>query len=273
MKNSRLYSFMDNENGFNLYFLEGQKLIHDIVLTHNIGPIAFPFYRNTVLSSQMMSVFLKAGEGFGVYIDSESPYFRFKIEMHHNGKMRTLLLPEEFDAFPDQLTGKSRFTKIYPGKPPYTSIIEMKEYQSDQIINAILKDSYQVQAKTHISEFGDQCIMISKLPSLGGHKSNKNSNLTLEEYYQQKKSLITDLLKQFPDDIEKIVHHFESDQFAYLHSKEIEFSCPCSKEQMISGLYSLGKVELENIFKEGEVELRCDYCNSIYNISKKDIHT
>jgi molecular chaperone Hsp33 len=31
---SRLYSFLDHKNGFNINFLEGQKLIHDLVLLH-----------------------------------------------------------------------------------------------------------------------------------------------------------------------------------------------------------------------------------------------
>ena len=47
--------------------------------------------------------FLKPGESLGFYIDSEEPYFRFKIELSNTGTFRTLLLPEEFENFPDKI--------------------------------------------------------------------------------------------------------------------------------------------------------------------------
>ncbi len=78
---SRQYSFICNKNGFTISVIEGNSLINNISKMHNIGPHALNFYRKTVLSSLQMVNFLKPGENLGFYIDSEEPFFRFKIEL------------------------------------------------------------------------------------------------------------------------------------------------------------------------------------------------
>src|SRR5437762_2587208 len=117
---SRLYSFLDHKNGFNIHFLEGQKLIEDLVLTHPLQGSGFAYFRDSILGILPIIFFLKPGESLGIYIDSEDPYFRLKIETGSTGHTRTLLLPEEFNLFPMKITGKVRVTKIFPNqKAPY----------------------------------------------------------------------------------------------------------------------------------------------------------
>ena len=88
---SRLYTFIDEPREFALYFLEGQRLIHDLAVVHAIRGDGFAYFRDTVLSVQPMIALLKGGEQFGFYIDSEQPYFRLKIEAAHGGATRCAL--------------------------------------------------------------------------------------------------------------------------------------------------------------------------------------
>jgi molecular chaperone Hsp33 len=113
LANSRLYSFLDHKNGFNIHFLEGQKLIHDLVLLHPMQRQGFAYFRDTFLGLLPIIFFLKPGESLGIYIDSENPYFRLKIETNSSGHTRTLLLPEEFNLFPEKITGNIRISKIF----------------------------------------------------------------------------------------------------------------------------------------------------------------
>ena len=71
---SRLYSFLDHKNGVNLHFLEGQKLIHDLVLLHPMQGNGFAYFRDTLLGIMPIVFFLKPGENLGIYIDSCLPY-------------------------------------------------------------------------------------------------------------------------------------------------------------------------------------------------------
>ena len=56
---SRLYSFLDHKEGFNVHFLEGQKLIHDLVLLHPMKGSGFAYFRDTFLGLMPIIFFLR----------------------------------------------------------------------------------------------------------------------------------------------------------------------------------------------------------------------
>ena len=49
LPDSRLFSFMDSENSFTVHFLEGQKLIHDLAMIHEVKGSGFAYFRDTIL--------------------------------------------------------------------------------------------------------------------------------------------------------------------------------------------------------------------------------
>jgi molecular chaperone Hsp33 len=273
LKPSRLYSFLDNGRGFSLYFLEGQKLISDIALLHNLRGRGFHFLRDSLLSSVQLINYLKIGESLGFYIDSDEPYFRFKIEASFTGKMRTLLLPAEFNEFPEILNGKIRTVKMFTdSSSPYTSITEAKNLKTKYMINNVIDQSYQIKAKNIISDESDQSILISKLPPLNSKKVIQESSLSVDEYILNIQKSVNEIFSNALNDVETIVNSFETLGLSYLTSKEISLDCPCSKEQMVSNLYKLTQGDIDSLFEEEEsVEVKCDYCKTFYDISKKDM--
>ena len=54
--------------------------------------------------------------------------------------------------------------------------------------------------------------------------------------------------------------------------ENILFKCKCSRERSLGALNLLGKDEIRKIIKEdGKAELRCHFCNNLYNINKEDL--
>lgn len=272
MKESRMYSFLDSQNGFSINFLEGQKLIHDLVITHNIQSGALSYYRDTVLTFQQMLNFLKSGETLGLYIDSEQPYFRFKMEMNASGQMRTLLSPEKFDQFPVELSGMFRVTKVSPKGKPYNTITKMTQTPSKELINQVLKESYQTNSCVELSATGDQSLMITKMPATNVDKVAEHGDIGLNEYLLKNKKLILELFNSCPDDIAEIIKFFESHNFLHIGNKEVRFHCSCSKERMIANLILLNESDLDHIFEEKErIEVNCDYCNTKYPVNRSEL--
>lgn len=59
-----------------------------------------------------------------------------------------------------------------------------------------------------------------------------------------------------------------------LETKEISFTCNCSKERLEKVLISLGQEEIENIIAEqGQAELRCHFCNECYIFTKEELQS
>lgn len=269
---SRLYSFLDHKNGFNIHFLEGQKLIHDLVLLHPMKGSGFAYFRDTFLGLLPIVFFLKPGESLGLYIDSENPYFRLKIETNSAGHTRTLLLPEEFNFFPMKITGKVRVTKIFPNNAaPYTSVLELNDVETKEVVNRIFNESYQTNSEVIVSEMTDQSVMVTKLPPINTN-SVIDETVSRKEFIKKHTPFFRDVFESATDDIEKIVKTFEDKGFSYLGSRQIDFYCPCSKDRMVLNLRGLYQGDLDELFAEkNTVEIKCDYCRKIYEITKAEV--
>lgn len=269
---TRLYSFLDPKNGFNVHFLEGQKIIHDLVLLHPMQGSGFAYFRDMVLGLLPIIFFLKPGEGLGLYIDSENPYFRLKIETNSAGHTRTLLLPEDFNQFPMKLTGQVRVSKIFPGnRSPYTSVLQLNDVDSKGVINQILTESYQTNSEVIVGEVSDQSVMVTKLPPLNTN-SHIDESESRKEFIRKHTPFFRHMFESATSDIEQIVKEFEAQGMAYLGSRQIEFFCPCSQERMVLNLRGLYSQDLDSLFAEGDpIEVKCDYCRKVYHISKGDV--
>jgi len=271
LANSRLYSFLDHKNGVNLHFLEGQKFIHDLVLLHPMAGNGFAYFRDTLLGLMPIIFFLKPAESLGMYIDSEEPYFRLKIETNSAGHTRTLLLPESFNQFPDKITGKMRITKITHNATPYTSMIDLNGLGTKEIINQVLTESYQTNSEVIVSTQSDQSIMVTKLPPINVN-SNVDETISRKDYIKKNQKFFQDIFDMALDDIEKIVEKFEQNGLAYLGSRQIDYFCPCSQERMVLNLRGLYSKDLDELFTEKDtVDIKCDYCRKEYVISKADL--
>ncbi len=271
---SRIYSFIDQKEGFVLYFFEGQKVIHDLAIAQGVQGEGFHFFRDATLALQHLINFLKPGEGFGVYIDSENPYLRLKLEMSDQGQMRAILLPDDLQSLPRKLTGKIRTVKLVPGdKNPYTSLIQFIDNSFADIINKLLKESYQLDSAVYLSANSDQSLMISKLPDIDVNKVETNYRLKLNEYYFQKKKFIEEVFSRNLEEYSEIQAAFENESLNFLGTREIKFKCNCSRDRMISGLWAVIKSNgIENVFEDNESEIttKCDYCKTEYRIAKTE---
>lgn len=274
LQESRLYSFIDQKEGFTLHFLEGQKLIHDLAVIHSNTGGGFAYFRDAILSIQLMISYLKPGEGLGVYLDSQDPYFRLKVEMSDQGQMRTLLLPEDFNQFPKSITGNCRVVKTVPNEAhPYTSIIELDHVDFHQVVNNILRESYQFKSEIFLSDVSDQSVMLLKLPEINIDKVETSYTLSVAEYWNKIQDKIQELFNKHTDDYETVQKSIEAMGLLYLGSKEIKFKCTCSRERMVKGIRTLiASNGIDHIFApdESEIETKCDYCKTSYLLLKKE---
>jgi molecular chaperone Hsp33 len=268
---SRLYSFLDRNYGFSLYFLDAQLLIHDLVLREKLQTQAFQYYRDNLCGFIHIINFLKPSEGVGIYIDSDLPYFRFKIEANWQGLYRTLLLPEDFNQFPEKVTGALRMSKIITGgKQPYNSILKIENEKSTELFNHLLETSYQVKAKCLISNISDQSLLINKLPPTQIDRELPDSDLSLEGYILQYNKSFNEIFAQGLNEVSTVVEAFEKLGLNYLSSKEIRFKCSCSKESMMFHIAALNQNDLEHVFSEEKIDVKCDYCKTQYDISQAE---
>lgn len=270
-KPSRLLTFLDEKNGFSLSILDARELIAELAVLHKLQGNGFEYLRDSILTALPMITFLKAGEGFGLYIDSSKPYFRLKIEANSLGNMRTLLIPETFCEFPEKIYGQGRLSKTY-ANTPYTSVIPLKGISFHNVVNSILKNSYQVQSEVRLINQADFSILVMKLPALNVNKVTIDQTLSLPEYWLKYQSSFNHILSQNPSE-EQIQKEMENLSYQYLQGRDVQFSCPCSRDRMILNLKGIASHSIDELFEEGKETLttHCDYCKKSYTISRAEL--
>ena len=96
--------------------------------------------------------------------------------------------------------------------------------------------------------------------------------MNLEEIITDFAPIIAKANQMIIGSTQSIIQYFEENDFRYLGSKEVSFHCPCSKERMIENLFTLQSIDRDSLFEDdSSIEIRCDYCNTIYTVLKTDL--
>ncbi len=271
---SRLLSFINHQTGFSLNFLEGSKLIEDLVLLHEQELRGFSYLRDFVLMGEHLMSYLKHQETMGIFIDSETPYLRLKLEISAIGHTRTLLLPENLQDIPTTINGYCRLVKVNPFQnEPYTSFIRLENLALKEAITLALKQSYQVNSQLSLSSTSDQSVMISRLPDIQVDKQIRESRPSLESETSRMLPAIEQIYNRTTTNQESIVAELEKLGYEYISGQDVELTCSCEHARMVSGIASLSHSEsLDNLYEgANSIEVKCDYCKTLYQISRDEV--
>ncbi len=271
---SRLYTFIDSQSNHLVYFLEGQKIIEDLAVIQQLKGVSFQSFRDFLMHAVFLNVFIKPQETLGIYIDSTSPYFRFKLEMNADGQYRSLFLPNELTDDIHKINGLCRISKVLPSQTePYNSVVEVKDSELEEIIGQVLSTSYQVSGNFYPSDKVDQNLFISKLPKKNVDQIQATPEITTVDYIKEKASFFERTYQRNMTDEMAIVAAFKKEGFEYLQSKEINFQCQCSRNHLLKGLLAvLRTTSIDQLFgDDSSIETRCDYCKMHYQFDKEEI--
>jgi redox-regulated HSP33 family molecular chaperone len=269
---SRLYTFIDGPREHALYFLEGQRLIHDVVMTHSVQGLGLSFFRDVILSVQPMISLLGGGEQLGFYIDSESPLFRLKIETTHDGDTRCTLVPEDLSRFPDDMHGVVRVDRrSATGAAPYQSILAIEGLALDEVVNRVLRDSWQMPCRVVVSDASDQSVLLHQLPPLRSDDTSRFSPEALDARLGELRDGLDLTLGRAALDPGEIEAAFASLGFRLIASRGVRLRCACSAAKVIKSLRLVG--DRGELFAPGQSQLEviCEYCKRRFLISRKDL--
>jgi len=271
---SRLYTFVDEGVENAIFFLEGQRLVFDLARIHPIVGSGFAYFRDAVLSLQPMLAFLKRGEQIGLYIDSEDPLFRLKIESSFHGHTRCSLMPEEFHEFPEAVRGVARVVKLYADqRPSYSSIVKLEGSTLGEIVNRVLQASYQVPSIVLVSQQADQSAMLHRLPSTDS--SEENPVAVTNALRERLAAPLEKIFARGLEDAAEIEAAFREIGYRLIATRPVQFRCSCSHERMVRNLRLVAETNggIDHLFdpEEEELETTCDYCKRTYRIQREDV--
>jgi redox-regulated HSP33 family molecular chaperone len=205
------------------------------------------------------------------------PPFRLKIETAFHGDTRCALMPEGFHEFPGAVRGVARLLKLYPdNRPPYTSVIHLDGLSLGDMVNGVLRSSFQSGSVILVSRDADQSAMLHRLPPVGRHGDRDDDPVAAVERFRR--SIEAPLAKLFARALtgrEELHAAFEALGFHPLASRPVRLRCGCSRDRMLRNLRLVadGDAGLDELFGAGRpsLEVTCDYCKTRYRVTRDDL--
>lgn len=146
--------------------------------------------------------------------------------------------------------------------------------QSEQTLTAIRLGVGRIAMPSKPDAWRGGGIMIQRLPEIGGQKLEPTHN-ALDDWER-----LSTLLNTTQDDelIDAMVgadrllfRLFHEERVRLFDAREIEFSCRCNRERIENLLKTFGYAEVQDLIVDGKVEVRCEFCNGLYEFDQVDL--
>jgi len=239
---------------------------------------------------------LTAGSLMGAMMKNESDSLTLKID--GGGIAKSVVVTAHSDASVKGYIGnpKAELPPNSKGKLDVSGIVG-KNGNLTIIRDLGLREPYVGNVPIYTGEIGDDLAYYfttsEQVPSAVGLGVLVDKDLSIKAaggfiiqmmpgYNELTADLLTYRLEEIPSitklisdgmDAEGILNYiFEDMDLKIVGEMKPEYKCDCSRERVEKALISIGKKELQEIYKDNKTEeLKCNFCNKAYNFTHKDI--
>ncbi|NBT34811.1 MAG: Hsp33 family molecular chaperone HslO [Betaproteobacteria bacterium] len=163
-----------------------------------------------------------------------------------------------------------------PGQRPYQGIVAFEGEALAGAIESYMSQSEQLPTRLWLASDGQVAggLLLQQMPQVGGTARGASDPARREDAWNRL-CLLADTvapseLMHTPPGL--LLHQlFWEESARVLDTRHPRFECPCSRARVGRMLAGLGQDEVESILQErGEVETRCDFCNTLYRFDAID---
>ena len=282
MKESNILMAVARNRRVRILMAETTKLCEDARLTHDLYPTSNAAMGRVLSIAALMGAMLKrADEKVTIEINGGGPIGTILVEARGDGNLKgfvgdnTIYMKYNSNnkLAVGLAVGTDGYIKVAKNmglKNIFTSQIELQTGEigedfayyftvSEQIPSLV---SVGVLVDTDYSTKSAGAIIIEMLP---GHTDEDIEYV--ENAAKKLKPVSEMMMENTPDEILNML--FEDAEI--LERREVRFHCDCSKERFMGALLTLNKNDLEEVMKDDMIELKCEYCNTFYHISKDEL--
>lgn len=261
------------------------ELVEKARRAHETTPVATAALGRALSGTLLMGSMIKGGDEIRLIIEGDGPLGRIITEANQKGDVRgyvsnpqvPLLINKEGKLDVAAGIGKGQLTVIKNKllRKSYESSVPLVSGEIGDDLTYYYAQSEQTPSAVGLGVLVDRDhsvkaaggFIIQLLPG-----ASEETIDILEENLKEINS-VSRLIEtgKTPEEIlELILQGFD---FRIMERKEVKYICKCDRERIAALLSSLGKEEIDDIIeKEGKIEVRCHFCNHIYEFSIDDIN-
>lgn len=273
--------------------VDTKGIVQEALDIHRCSPTAISSFGRLLSAAVMMGATLKGDDILTLRTTTNGPLSNMVATINKNGVKGYLSnpsadLPSKENGQPDvqNLVGQGTLhvIKDLGLKDPYIGVSTITSgeiaydiayyYVTSEQTPTVIALGVELENETTVRSAGGY--MIQLLPG-----AEESFVVELEKKIQAVRS-VSELFKGGMD-LERILHLLYEDMndenhekliedYEILDSKEINYSCDCSREKFYKAVITLGKDQLKEILDEkGEVEAECHFCGKKYSFKEEEL--
>lgn len=154
----------------------------------------------------------------------------------------------------------------------YQGIVPLEGNTISEVLENYMLRSEQIDTRIWLSCNGESAagMLLQKLPETMNQVTAMHDLDTWNRVCQLASTLTDSELLNLPAET-LLTRLFHQEEVRLFEQSPTQFYCSCSRESVANMLRMLGNEELESIIEErGEIEVNCDFCNTLYRFDKID---
>lgn len=154
----------------------------------------------------------------------------------------------------------------------YQGIVPLEGNSISEVLENYMLRSEQIDTRIWLSCNGESAagMLLQKLPETVNQITTTHDLDTWNRVSQLANTLTDSELLNLPAET-LLTRLFHQEEVRLFEQSPTQFYCSCSRESVANMLRMLGTEELESIIEErGEIEVNCDFCNTLYRFDKID---
>lgn len=273
------------EGSIRAFAVTSKDTVESARKSHNLSPVATAALGRTLSAALMMGYMLKGDKDtVSIHIEGSGPMKGINVQADTKGHVKGYVFEPDVEL-PPNCQGKLdvgnaigigvlTVVKDMGLKDPYVGQTELKTGEIAEDLTYYFAVSEQVPSSVGLGVLVDvDCsvrqaggFILQLMPDVKDEVIDK-----LEEKIKGIKS-VTEMFEDnmTPEDIiNELLGDFDVE---ILDKMPVEFACDCSTERVLKAVAGLNKKDLQSLIDEGEpLEIRCQYCNKVYNFSVDEL--
>jgi molecular chaperone Hsp33 len=251
-------------------------------LLHDTFPTASAALGRTITGAVLLASMLKEGQKISLQIVGDGPLKEVFAEADWLCRVRGYvrkphvhlgLLGDSLDVGRGIGSGFLHVTKDLGIREPYHGSVPLQTGEVASDLAYYLATSEQMPAAVSLGVFVDQD---NSVKASGGFMVHALPGADEEviEYLEDRISRLRPVSSMVLDGLkaEEIVGEVLGMPFDVLETKEVSYSCPCTRERVMAALVTLGEKDIAEMAEKGEsLSIQCHFCKTDYTVSQEEL--
>lgn len=264
--------------------VKSTEVVREAQERHQTTPVATAALGRVITGALLTGSLVKSGDEIVLKIEGTGPAGKIVADANQEGEVRGYIQNPKLDLYQTDSgkldvakavgAGELSLTKIMSMKEPYTGSVPLVSGEIGEDLTYYFTASEQVPSSVGLGVLVDTDLSVKAAGGFLIQLLPDASDETIDMLENNLKK-INSLSKMIEDGMtpEELLEELLGDMdYRIMARKDVKFKCRCSRERSYELIAGLGKEEIEETLAEqGEIEIRCNFCNEKYNFDKVEV--